>query len=127
MREEKPESLQRPRQFSRGVFPSAEFRRARQEILGATAPDIFFEDLIGIEQVADDQFEAAEVIDEFGRQLASACEKAGQLSRFNGANGFGVEAVLRERRDVRIAKNFKMRARKIVPQKFDRREREDEV
>ena len=53
---------QRLRQLSRGVLLLIDLRRTGQKFFGAATPDIAFEDSIRIEEVAQDEIEAGEVV-----------------------------------------------------------------
>jgi hypothetical protein len=105
----------------------ADLRHAGEELPVAATPDVFFEDLIRIEQITHDEIEAAEVVDQLSGQLTAACEETRELTSFDRPNRLRVEAILRQGGDVRISENLEVRLRKTISQKLDRRKRQDEV
>jgi hypothetical protein len=104
-----------------------QFTRTNHNVVGARALQVALENLIGIEEVADNQVEPGEILGQMIGQFGLAREKARERAVFDRADGVGVKAFVRERRDVRVTENLDMGIRMRIAQSFDRRQRQDEV
>jgi hypothetical protein len=110
-----------------GVSGLVQFTRANHNIVGARALQVALENLIGIEEVADDQVEPGEILGEMIGQFRLAREKARERTVFDRADGVGVKAFVCESRDVRVAENLDMRFRMRIAQSLQGRQCQDEI
>ena len=68
-----------------------------QNSLCAASPQIVFENLIRIVEIAENQIEAAEIIAQIERKLRVSGEEARERTVFNRADGVRVKSLIRER------------------------------
>src|SRR5437763_16725432 len=102
--------------------------RARDDLGGtaqnsfcATLPQIVFENLIRIVEIAENQIEAAEIIAQIEWKLRGSGEEPRQRSEFNRSDGVGVKSFIRDDRDMRVTKDLDSRLRVGSAQCFPRR------
>ena len=93
----------------------------------SAALEIAEKDFIGIVEIGNDLLESREVARKRFGQLPPAREKRGERTVFNGCDRAGVEAVFRHGRDVAVTKQMNLRFRQLIPDQFDRGQRENEV
>ena len=108
--------------------------RARDDLGGtaqnsfcATLPQIVFENLIRIVEIAENQIEAAEIISQFRRKLRISCEEARERSIFNRPNGIGVKSFICDGREMRVTEDLDSRLRMGIAQCFQRRQGQNEI
>src|SRR6266576_2787232 len=92
--------------------------RARDDLGGtaqnsfcATSPQIVFENLIRIVEIAENQVEAAEIIAQIERKLRVSREEPGELTVFNRSDGVGVKSLICDGGDMRVTKDLDSRLR----------------
>src|SRR4029077_1737093 len=107
--------------------------RARDDLGGtaqnsfrATLPQIVFENLIRIVEIAENQIEAAEIIPQIKRKLRVSGEEPRQRTVFNRSDGFGVKSFIRDDRDMRVTKDLDSRLWMGGAQCFQRRQGKNE-
>src|SRR4051794_1075281 len=105
------------------MFTAGQFARSVKNLFRAAAAKVLLKVPIRIEEITDDQIEAVKVISQVRRQLRSATEEPRESAVFNRADRVGVEALLRERDDVRVAENLELRLWELRPQRADRGQR----
>ena len=75
----------------------------------AASPQIVFENLIRIIEIAENQVETAEIIAQIERKLRVSGEEAGERSVFNRSEGIGVKSFIRDDHNMRVTKNLDSR------------------
>src|SRR6476659_4901114 len=98
-----------------------------QNSLCARLPQIVFEDLIRIVEIAENQVEAAEIIAQIERKLRVSCEEAGERTIFNRSDGIGVESFIRDGGYMRVTKDLDSRLWMGGAQCFQRRQGQNEI
>ncbi len=101
--------------------------RAAQNSLCATLPQIVFENLIRIVEIAENQIEAAEIIAQIEWKLRVSGEEPRQRSVFNRSDGVGVKSFIRDDRDMRVTKDLDSRLWMGSAQCFQRRQGQNEI
>ena len=108
--------------------------RARDDLGGtaqnsfcAASPQIVFENLIRIVEIAENQIEAAEIIAQIEWKLRVSGEEAGERSVFNRSDGVGVKSLIRDDRDMRVTKDLDSRLWMGSAQCFQRRQGQNEI
>src|SRR4029077_18209257 len=82
---------------------------AAQNSFCATLPQIVFENLIRIVEIAENQIEAAEIITQIAWKFRVSGEEARQGTVFNRSDGVGVKSSIRDDRDMRVTKDLDSR------------------
>src|SRR5437899_3498387 len=100
--------------------------RAAQNSLCATLPQIVFENLIRIVEIAENQIEAAEIIVQVEWKLRVSREEAGERSILNRPNGIGVKSFICDGREMRVSEDFDPRPRMSIAQGFQCRQSQNE-
>ena len=93
----------------------------------ATSPQIVFENLIRIVEIAENQIEAAEIIAQIEWKLRVSGEEPRQRSEFNRSDGVGVKSFIRDDRDMRVTKDLDSRLWVGSAQCFQRRQGQNEI
>src|SRR5438874_3974560 len=93
----------------------------------ATLPQIVFENLIRIVEIAENQIEAAEIIAQIEWKLRLSGEEPRQRTIFNRSDGIRVESFIRDDRNMRVIKDFDLRSWISCAQCFQRREDQNEI
>ena len=108
--------------------------RARDDLGGtaqnsfcATLPQIVFENLIRIVEIAENQIEAAEIIAQIEWKLRLSGEEPRQRAVFNRSDGIRVESFIRDDCDLRVTKDFDSRLWIGSAQCFQRRQGQNEI
>src|SRR5438132_11319088 len=101
--------------------------RAAQNSLCATLPQIVFENLIRIVEIAENQIEAAEIIAQIEWKLRLSGEEPRQRAVFNRSDGIRVESFIRDDRDMRVTKDLDSRPWMGSAQCFQRRQGQYEI
>jgi len=108
--------------------------RARDDLGGtaqnyfcATLPQIVFENLIRIVEIAENQIEAAEIIAQIERELRVSGEEPRQRTVFNRSDSVGVKSLIRDDRDMRVTKDLNSRLWMGSAQCFQRRQGQNEI
>ena len=108
--------------------------RARDDLGGtaqnsfcATLPQIVFENLIRIVEIAENQIEAAEIIAQIEWKLRVPGEEPGERSVLNRSDGVGVKSLIRDDRDMRVTKDLDSRLWMGSAQCFQRRQGQNEI
>ena len=108
--------------------------RARDDLGGsaqnsfcATSPQIVFENMIRIVEIAENQIETAEIIAQIERKLRISGEEAGERSVFNRSDGVGVKSFIRDDPDMRVTKDLDSRLWMGSAQCFQRRQGQNEI
>ena len=98
-----------------------------QNCLCARLPQIVFENLIRIVEIAENQIEAAEIIAQIEWKLRVPGEEPGERSVFNRSDGVGVKSLIRDDRDMRVTKDLDTRLWMGSAQCFQRRQGQNEI
>lgn len=93
----------------------------------ATSPQIVFENLIRIVEIAENQIEAAEIIAQIERKLRISGEEPRQRTVFNRSDGIGVKSFIRDDRNMRVTKDLDSRLWMGSAQCFQRRQGQNEI
>src|SRR5438445_6470869 len=75
----------------------------------ATLPQIVFENLIRIVEIAENQIEAAEIIAQIEWKLRVSREEAGKCTVFYRSDGIGIKSFICDSRDMRVTEDFDSR------------------
>ena len=121
------EIAQRTRELHGGMFAVVQFSWAVNYVLRAGAVKICREDFVGIEQIADDEIEAREVLCQIVRQLAVSREERRKRSRFDRANGVRMQRIKRKLDDVLVTEHLDVALRERNAKRANRRQRQHEV
>ena len=100
---------------------------AQNSLCAAPLPQIVFENLIGIVEIAENQIEAAEIIAQIEWKLCVSGEEARQRTVFNRSDGVGVKSLIRDDRDMRVTKDLDSRLWMGSAQCFQRRQGQNEI
>src|SRR5206468_10502286 len=123
-----PELFDRPGKLAGGVASAFnDLRWSTKQIFHPTAAQIFFEDLVRVIKVTDNQVEAGEVIGEFRRQFRLGREKCRKRSVFDRSHCLRVKPILRKHRNVLVTEYLDVRTRSGVPQRLERRQSQNEI
>src|SRR5207302_8460124 len=108
--------------------------RARDDLGGtaqnsfcATLPQIVFENLIRIVEIAENQIEAAEIIAQIEWKLRLSGEEPRQRTVFNRSDGIGVKSFIRDDRNMRVTKDLDSQLWMGSAQCFQRRQGQNEI
>ena len=93
----------------------------------AAAPQIVFENLIRIVEIAENQIEAAEIIAQIEREFRVSGEEPRQRTVFNRSDSVGVKSLIRDDRDMRVTKDLDSRLWMGSAQCFQRRQDQNEI
>jgi len=83
--------------------------RTAQNSFCAAAPQIVFENLIRIVEIAENEVETAEIIAQIERKLHVSGEEARQRTVFNRSDGIGVKSFIRDDRNMWVTKDLDSR------------------
>ena len=72
----------------------------------ATLPQIVFENLIRIVEIAENQIEAAEIIAQIERKLRISGEEARQRTVLDRSDRIGIKSFIRDERNMRVTKDL---------------------
>ena len=97
------------------------------QIFNATAAEVIFKNSVWIVQITDDQIETRQVVCQLCWQFRSPREEFGERPIFDRAYCLRVKAVLGKNCNVLVTKNLDMRTRPGIPQRFERRQGQDEI
>src|SRR6266403_2704059 len=101
--------------------------RTAQNSFCAASPQIVFENMIRIVEIAENQIETAEIIAQIERKLRVSGEEAGERSVFNRSDGIRVKSFIRDGRDMQVAKDLNSRLWMGSAQCFQGRQGQNEI
>src|SRR5438067_413247 len=109
------------------MHPRDDLGGTAQNSLCAASPQIVFENLIRIVEIAENEVETAEIIAQIERKLRVSGKKAGERRVFNRSDGIGVKSLIRDDRNTRVTKDLDSRLWMGGAQCFQRRQGQNEI
>src|ERR1044071_7707029 len=101
--------------------------RPLDKLSGRAAADVGLKDLVRIVQIGKDQIEFRKVVGHVFRQGTIAREESRQPPRLNRPRLVDQSAQARQLNNMGIPQHLQVRLRKMLPQRRQRRQRQDEI